>query len=232
MVVDNASTSPPEIAKELFAPVASTYELWARILSMGQDARWRRAMVDGIGLAPGARVLDVASGTGSISRLMEKREIDVVLADQSPEMMQVAGQRGATGVLATAERLPFADGSFDGVTFGYLLRYVNDVVECLAELARVVRPGGVLGMVEFGRPRGPWRPAWWLYTRAVLPAAGRMIEPGWREVGRFLGPSIDAFWDRYPPLGLAEACRKAGIVDVRFRSMSLGGGLVMWGRSP
>jgi demethylmenaquinone methyltransferase/2-methoxy-6-polyprenyl-1,4-benzoquinol methylase len=228
--VNRATTSPPELARELFASIAPTYERWARVLSMGQDVRWRRAMVDGLELSPGSQVLDVAAGTGSITRLMESRGLDVLSVDQSHEMTKMAQQRGAKSVLATAERLPFADASFDGVTFGYLLRYVDDVSRCLEELARIVRPGGVVGMVEFGRPSGIWRPAWRLYTRTVLPVAGAAIRSGWWEVGRFLGPSIDAFARRHPPDRLAAEWRAAGINDVRVRRMSLGGGLVMWGR--
>ena len=86
IMVDDTATSPPELARHLFAPIAPTYERWARLLSMGQDARWRRVMVDGLGLSPGSRVLDVAAGTGSITRLMESRGLDVIAVDQSPEM--------------------------------------------------------------------------------------------------------------------------------------------------
>lgn len=228
--MDGATVSPPALASELFAPIAPTYERWARLMSLGQDGRWRRAMVDGLGLAPGSRVLDVAAGTGSITRLIESHGLDVVSADQSLEMTRMAKRQGALAVLATAERLPFSDGVFDGVTFGYLLRYVDDVSRCLEELVRIVRPGGVVGMVEFGRPTGGWHPGWWLYTRALLPTAGAVIRSGWWEVGRFLGPSIDAFAERYPPDRLAAAWKDAGMEDVRFRRMSLGGGLVMWGR--
>ena len=225
-----ATTTPPGIARELFAPLAPTYERWARLLSMGQDARWRRAMVDGLGLGAGSRVLDVAAGTGSITRLMASRGIEVISVDLSRHMSAMAAQRGATAVLATAGRLPFLDATFDGVTFGYLLRYVDDVAQCLEELVRIVRPGGVVGMVEFGRPAGVWRPPWSMYTRALLPAAGAVIGSGWWEVGRFLGPSIDAFTDRHPPDRLAAEWRAAGMDGVSFRRMSLGGGLVMWGR--
>jgi demethylmenaquinone methyltransferase/2-methoxy-6-polyprenyl-1,4-benzoquinol methylase len=162
---------------------------------------------------------------------MGSRGLEVLSADQSREMTQVAVQRGATAVLAAAERLPFADDTFDGVTFGYLLRYVDDVPRCLEELARIVRPGGAVGMVEFGRPTGVWRPAWWLYTRTVLPVAGLVIRSGWWQVGRFLGPNIDAFGRSHPPDRLATEWRAAGMEGVRYRRMSLGGGLVMWGRS-
>ena len=228
--VDCATTAPPELARELFAPIAPTYERWARLLSFGQDARWRQAMVDGLGLSPGSRVLDVAAGTGSMTRLLKSCGLNVLSVDQSREMILMAKRRGAAVVLATADRLPFADHAFDGVTFGYLLRYVDDVPRCLEELVRVVRPGGMVGMVEFGRPNGAWRPAWWLYTRTLLPMAGAAIRSGWWEVGRFLGPSIGAFARRHPPERLAAEWGAAGMEDVRFRRMSLGGGIVMWGR--
>lgn len=228
--MDNATTSPPELAERLFAPIAPTYERWARLLSMGQDARWRTAMVGGLGLAVGSRVLDIAAGTGSITRLMQCQGLEVISVDQSREMTEMAQRNGASVVLATAERLPFADGTFDGVTFGYLLRYVDDVPRLLEEVVRVVRSGGMVGMVEFGLPRGAWRPPWWLYTRTVLPVAGALIRSGWWQVGRFLGPSIDAFSEHHPPDRLAAEWAAAGMHAVHFRRMSLGGGLVMWGR--
>lgn len=228
----DSSTSPPRLARELFAPIAPGYQRWARLLSMGQDPRWRRAMVGGLELPAGGKVLDVAAGTGSITRLLQSRGLEVVSVDQSVEMLAVAVGDGATGVVSTAERLPFPDGAFDGATFGYLLRYVDSVGGCLEELARVVRSGGAVGMVEFGRPAGVLRPAWWAYTRIVLPVAGAVIRSGWWEVGRFLGPSIDRFADAHPPDVLAGEWRAAGLEDVRIRRMSLGGGLVMWGRKP
>lgn len=218
------------MARELFAPIAADYERWALVLSMGQDARWRRALVDGLDLPPGSRVLDVAAGTGSITRLLQMRGFEVISLDQSTEMLEEAVERGATGVCATAEQLPFPDSSFDGVTFGYLLRYVDSVGGCLEELARVTAPGGAVGMVEFGRPAGVWRSAWWLYTRLVLPLAGAFLRSGWWRVGRFLGPSIDRFAIEHPPGALAEQWRRSGMDEVRVRRMSLGGGLVMWGR--
>lgn len=222
--------SPPQVARELFPPIAADYERWARVLSMGQDGRWRRVMVDGLDLPPGSKVLDVAAGTGSITRLLQTRGFEVISLDQSHEMLDEAVERGATGVTATAEWLPFPDASFDGVTFGYLLRYVDSVAGCLQELARVTRSGGAVGMVEFGRPAGFWRAAWWLYTRLLLPLAGVTLGSGWRRVGRFLGPSVDRFATEHPPEELATQWRLAGIDDVQVRRLSLGGGLVMWGR--
>ena len=199
---------------------------------MGQDPRWRRHMVSAIGVGPGEAVLDIAAGTGSITRLLQDQGASVISLDQSVHMLGPAVGRGATGVVATAESLPFPDAGFDAVTFGYLLRYVTDVGECMSEVIRVVRPGGRVGMVEFGRPSGLWRGLWWAYTRLVLPIAGLLAGEGWYRVGRFLGSSIDDFADRHPPPRLAALWEDAGLVEVGFARLSLGGGLVMWGRRP
>jgi demethylmenaquinone methyltransferase/2-methoxy-6-polyprenyl-1,4-benzoquinol methylase len=96
------------------------------------------------------------------------------------------------------------------------------------ELARVTRPGGTIASLEFGVPPSPiWRVLWELYVRAGLPVLGRAISPGWHEVGRVLGPTIRAL---PAPERLAELWREAGIDDVNVRRLSLGGGVVMWGR--
>jgi demethylmenaquinone methyltransferase/2-methoxy-6-polyprenyl-1,4-benzoquinol methylase len=120
---------------------------------------------------------------------------------------------------------------FDAVTFTYLLRYVDDPAVTLRELARVVRPGGTMAGLEFGIPRrAVWRGLWELYVRIALPLAGRVISPGWREVGDFLGGSIRSFYGRYPLELLLGLWRDAGMEDVRLRRLSLGGGIVTWGR--
>lgn len=224
--------SQTRFAQDLFAPLAPEYERWARILSMGQDDRWRRRMIDRLGDVDGAAALDIAAGTGSITRLLVDRGASVFSLDQSIEMLGGALDRGATGVVATAERLPFPDAVFDVVTFGYLLRYVGDVEACMTEIGRVLRPSGKVGMVEFGRPRGLWRPLWWLYTRIGLPVAGLAAGKGWFRVGRFLGPSIDEFTDRYPPDDLALVWERAGFAGVTIDRISLGGGLVLSGEKP
>lgn len=135
-------------------------------------------------------------------------------------------------VRARAERLPFRDASFDHVTFTYLLRYVDDPTATLGELARVLRPGGRLATLEFSVPRGPAYPLWWLYTRVGLPLAGWVVSPRWREVGAFLGPSIEAFYRRHPQELIDRYWRDAGLTDVRVRRMSLGGGTVMSATRP
>jgi demethylmenaquinone methyltransferase/2-methoxy-6-polyprenyl-1,4-benzoquinol methylase len=135
-------------------------------------------------------------------------------------------------VLGRGEQLPFPAGSFDALTFTYLLRYVADPGAAISEMARVVKSGGVVASLEFHVPPNPvWRALWLAYTRAVLPAAG-LLTGGreWFKVGRFLGPSISGHYRRYPTSWHVAAWQSAGLTDVRFRLMSLGGGLVMSGR--
>ena len=226
----STSTDANRRAARLFAPLARDYDRWSLLLSLGQDRRWRRTMVAGLGLPPGSTVLDVAAGTGQVAQCLAERGYRVVALDQSPQMLRLAADRGFAAVLGRAESLPVGDAAFDGLTFTYLLRYVADPLACMRELARVVRPGGRLGMVEFGLPRGAWRPLWTTYTRVVLPAIGATISPGWRDVGWFLGPSITDFHRRFPGDALPQLWDAAGIDDVRLTRLSVGGGVVMWGR--
>jgi demethylmenaquinone methyltransferase / 2-methoxy-6-polyprenyl-1,4-benzoquinol methylase len=221
-------------AKSLFAPLAPTYDRYAALLSYGQDPRWRRFLVSRVEAGPGDRVLDVATGTGAVAReLVRQKGCSVVGVDQSPEMLAEAARRSSGScelVEASAERLPFADGEFAALTFTYLLRYVDDPQAVLGELARVVRPGGTIVGLEFGLPGGPWRGLWELHVRAGLPAAGMVVGDGWREVGSFLGPSIRAYAERWPLERQLAAWRQAGIGAVTARPLSLGGGVVTWGR--
>jgi demethylmenaquinone methyltransferase / 2-methoxy-6-polyprenyl-1,4-benzoquinol methylase len=226
-------------AQALFAPLGETYDRYARLLSFGQDPRWRSFLVERIRAAPEETVLDVACGTAAVSLELARRYgCRVVGVDQSAAMLAAGRERvraaGLSGRIelreSRAEELPFEDASFDALTFTYLLRYVDDAAATMKELARVVRPGGRIAMLDFFVPSGLARPAWELYVRAGLPVLGRAISPGWGEVGRFLGPSIRGFWAEHPVEEIAGAWRGAGISDVQGRRLSLGGGLVLWGR--
>ena len=228
------------VAPKLFAPLGPTYDRYARLLSLGQDPRWRRFLVSRLDVSPDARVLDVATGTGAVAiELVRQHDCSVVGIDRSPEMLAVARDRVAARGLGAkielqqgrAETLPFPDGSFDALTVTYLLRYVDDPAATISELARVVRAGGTIALLDFGVP--PARVAralWELYVRIVLPAAGRLLSPGWHEVGRFLGPSIRDLEARLPLERQLELWSGAGLADVRARRLSLGGGVVVWGR--
>jgi demethylmenaquinone methyltransferase/2-methoxy-6-polyprenyl-1,4-benzoquinol methylase len=227
-----------EHARELFAPLGPTYDRYARLLSFGQDPRWRAFLVSRIP-QEATRVADIASGTAAVSialaRALPGRT--VVGIDQSAEMLDAGRARVERAGLGDrielregrAEVLPFADAEFDALTFTYLLRYVDDPAATLRELVRVTRPGGTVAMLEFGVPSGAWRPPWELYVRVGLPLAGAAVSPGWREVGRFLGASIRGFYERLPVPALLELWRAAGVRDVQHRRLTLGGGVVVWG---
>jgi demethylmenaquinone methyltransferase / 2-methoxy-6-polyprenyl-1,4-benzoquinol methylase len=226
-------------ARSLFAPLGPGYDRWSAVLSFWQDPRWRRFLVACTEARPEDTVLDVATGTAAVAlELVRQKDCYVVGLDRSAEMLAV-GRRNVALAGATrkirlqegdARSLPFEDGQFDALTFTYLLRYVDDPAATLAELTRVVRPGGTIAGLEFAVPRGPWRPAWELWVRVGLPAAGRVIGAGWHEVGSFLGPSIKGHYATWPVPRLLDAWRTAGVGDVRTRRLSLGGGIVTWGR--
>jgi demethylmenaquinone methyltransferase/2-methoxy-6-polyprenyl-1,4-benzoquinol methylase len=234
------ATPGNRFAQTLFTPLPERYDRLAEILSMGQNGRWRRAMVDAVVPTAGATVLDVASGTAGVAlQLADRTGARVVGLDLTEQMLRqgqrnvsAAGKRDRIGLtLGRAEQLPFADASFDALTFTYLLRYVADPQATLTELARVVKPGGTVASLEFLAPPSPfWRAMWWLYTRLLLPAGG-LVTGGraWFGVGRFLGPNISGHYRRYPVSWTVQAWEKAGFIDVGVKIMSLGGGLVMWG---
>jgi demethylmenaquinone methyltransferase/2-methoxy-6-polyprenyl-1,4-benzoquinol methylase len=238
--VSASRATPNDFSRRLFAPLPSRYDLLAALLSFGQDRRWRRAIVRRVTDSKPGLILDVACGPAGVTRALARRSsATIVGVDLSEEMIRM-GQTNITKagvsdrvalVLARGEQLPFADGTFDALTFTYLLRYVEDPQATLKELARVVKPGGPIASLEFSVPAGAFAHAsWWFYTRAVLPVAGFLLGgKGWWEVGRFLGPSISAHYRAYPIEWTVAAWGHAGLEHVEYRSMSLGGGLVMWG---
>lgn len=225
-------------ARRLFAGIADRYDLMSEVLSYGRNRAWRRFLVSRI--PPGARVLDVATGTAGVAiELVRRRDATVVGLDQSEPMLReglrrvaVAGLAGRVRcVLGRAERLPFPSERFDALTFTYLLRYVDNPPAVLAELARVVRPGGVVASLEFGVPGHPvWRAGWRVQTRLGLPALGALASREWRETGAFLGPSIEGFRRAWPVSRELEAWRGAGLRDVRARELTFGSGVVLWAR--
>jgi demethylmenaquinone methyltransferase / 2-methoxy-6-polyprenyl-1,4-benzoquinol methylase len=229
-------------ALELFSGLPRRYDELSAALSFWQDPRWRRALVSAVAPRAGQRVLDVATGTGMVAaELLARADCSVVGIDQSPQMLAAARARFAADggssagssarvelVEGQAESLPFADASFDALSFTYLLRYVDDPAATMRELVRVVRPGGRVASLEFGVP--PWPPAraaWRVYTAVGLPTLGRLESREWAQVGRFLGPSIRGFYERHPLERLVDYWQRAGLEHVRVRRMSLGGGVVM-----
>lgn len=196
-------------------------------------------MVSKLGAVPGSLVLDVAAGTGLVSRHLAARlRVNVVSLDPSEAMLRagipaneasgLAGQ--IRPVIGGAEALPFADATFDALTFSYLVRYVEDPSATLRELARVVRPGGSIASLEFHVPQQPMlRAGWYAYTRGVLPVLGSFVSPQWRRTGNFLGPSITRLEERAPLPEQVRWWQEAGIHHVRSRELTLGAAVVIWG---
>lgn len=225
-------------ARSLFAGIAPEYDRMGAVLSLGQEAGWRRFLVSRVTAIPGSWVLDVATGTGLVARELARKNVRVVGLDQSTAMLR----RGTEAVrmagledrvrfaLGQAQSLPFPDETFDALTFTYLLRYVDDPAATLRELARVLRPGGVMASLEFHEPQDPWLHAGWVgYTRAVMPFVGGAVSRAWYRTGRFLGPSISDFYRRYPLPVQVRMWQEAGIRRVRTKRMTMGAAVVTWG---
>ena len=237
----SAPSAENRFAADLFRGLPARYDALAEVLSFGQNRRWRAELVRRIASCDPRLVLDVATGTAGVAiALASQTRADITGIDISEAMLQRGVERVASAGLdarirlraGRAEQLPFADASFDAVSFTYLLRYVHDPATTVAELVRVLRPGGVMAGLDFFVPPNPvWRAPWRFYTRLVLPVAG-LVTGGveWWKVGRFLGPNISGHYREWPLPRIESAWEAAGMVAVEHRVMSVGGGLVMWGR--
>jgi len=215
----------------VFDSVADNYDLMNDLMSGGMHRLWKRFTLGQAGLKPGQRALDVAGGTGDLAAGLA-RQVGasglVVLSDINWEMLSRGRDRlldeGFTGnvgfVQANAEKLPFADASFDCVTIGFGLRNVTDKPAALASMRRVLRPGGQLLVLEFSRPAAALRPFYDLYSFRVLPALGRMVA-GDSDSYRYLAESIRMFPDQPT---LAGMMRDAGFEDCRWHNLT--GGVV------
>lgn len=226
-------------ARRLFAGIAPQYERMGALLSFGQDERWRRFLVSKSNAVPGSWVLDVAAGTQLVARLLAAhRNVRVVALDQSEPMLRAGSEPNRLAglddrilpVLGQADRLPFDDGAFDAVSFTYLLRYVDDPAATLRELARVIRDGGSIAMLEFHVPNAPLaRAGWWIHTRVVMRVLGTIASPAWARTAAFLGPNISSFVSRHPLEGWVRWFQDAGVRHVRTRSFLFGSAVVLWG---
>jgi demethylmenaquinone methyltransferase/2-methoxy-6-polyprenyl-1,4-benzoquinol methylase len=172
----------------MFDTIAPRYDLVNRLMTFGLDQRWRRATIDALALAEGARVLDLACGTGDLSRAAMRRAYTVVGSDLSAGML-AANHVGVPLVEAEGSSLPFTDGSFDGLVCGYALRNFTDLAATLAESARVLRPGGRLAVLEVDAPTsGVWRAGFDLWFNKAVPVLGGAISD--RSAYRYLPESV------------------------------------------
>ena len=233
-VSDNA------VAIELFEGLPARYDALAEVLSFGQNRRWRRELVSHLSPHRPHTILDVATGTGGVAMALAAAtdaritgvDISDAMLEQGRARVRKANLAGRISLVpARAEALPYTSESFDAVSFTYLLRYVADPAATVAELARVIRPGGRMASLDFHvPPNAAWRTAWRAYTRLALPVAGWLLGGGaWWDVGRFLGPNIEGHYRRWPLNRIVDAWKSAGMAKVECRAMSLGGGLLMWG---
>ena len=213
----------PQQVASMFDEVAARYDLTNDVLSLGQDRRWRKAVVDAVAAGPGQRVLDLAAGTGTSTAAFAERGADVVACDFSLGMLQVGRKRrpDMPFVAGDALQLPFADASFDAVSISFGLRNVNDVDLALAEMHRVTKPGGRLVVCEFSAPTWkPFRTVYVEYLMRALPPVARAVSSN-PDAYVYLAESIRA-WPDQP--ALAARLQKAGWSQVGWRNLS--GGIV------
>ena len=187
--------------REMFASIARRYDTANEVLSLGIHKGWRRAAVDLSGAAPGQRVLDCATGTGDLA-LEFKRAVgaggEVIGTDFCAEMLESAPAKAAKAHLqvkfavADVLALPYPDGQFDVASIAFGIRNVDDPLLCLREMARVVKTGGCVIVLEFGQPRGPFGALFRAYSRGVMPVVGGLLT-GNRAAYEYLPRTAAAF---------------------------------------
>ncbi|MBI4913175.1 MAG: class I SAM-dependent methyltransferase [Acidobacteria bacterium] len=215
--------------QSMFASIAGRYDLLNHVLSFGMDAWWWRRMAHLSGASRGTLFLDVAAGTGDSSVALARRGAEVISTDFTLPMLRLGPPKFAAKGLeraiwasagADAQRLPFRDETFDGLTICYGIRNVEERTRALLEFHRVLRPGGRLTVLEFSRPVPGLRQVYDAYSRWVLPRLGSWIsgDPG---AYTYLPESIRSFPDQE---GLADELVAAGFQSVRW--VNLSGGIV------
>jgi demethylmenaquinone methyltransferase / 2-methoxy-6-polyprenyl-1,4-benzoquinol methylase len=215
-----SGTLSPDGVRTMFDRIAPVYDVMNRVFTMGLDGRWRR-LAAASAVRPGDRVLDAACGTGDLALADRKAGGEVTGLDFSERMLERARRKSdqIEWVQGDVLALPFDDAAFDAATIGFGIRNVDDLDAGLRELARVVRPGGRLAVLEITRPRGVLRPFFRLWFDVLIPLAGKVLPGG--AAYSYLPASVR----RFPgPDDLADALRGAGFADVSYRLLA--GGIV------
>jgi len=198
--------------RSMFDAIAPRYELVNTLMTFGLDKRWRQRAVSDLRLASDSVVLDVAAGTGDFSRELTRQRLRPVACDLSYNMLHTA-----TGVReriqADVSALPFRWASVDGVTCGYALRNFTDLEKSFTEMARVIRPGGRLSLLEVAEPTsGLWRSGFRLWFRKVVPLIGSLVSD--RDAYRYL-PASTAYLP--PAADIVAMLNRAGFSAVNHR---------------
>lgn len=221
--------------QRMFARIAGRYDLMNRVMTLGQDIRWRRYVIQQTHLPTGGRLLDVATGTGDIAfeATRQQSAVQAVGGDFCIEMMQVGQtypeRHSLHWVGLDALQLPFPAGVFDAVTSGFLLRNVIDLPAALAEQWRVTRPGGYVVALDSSPPKKNWlRPFILIHLNYIIPSLGKLLT-GEADAYRYLPDSTQRFLG---PAALAQAFKAAGFVDVGYRLFMFGSIAVHYGRKP
>jgi demethylmenaquinone methyltransferase/2-methoxy-6-polyprenyl-1,4-benzoquinol methylase len=219
---DVATEERRRLIRRTFRQVAPRYDLMNDLMSMGIHRLWKAALVDMAAPSRGEVAVDLAGGTGDIGLALAARGACVVIVDPSPEMMLAgrarAGAADVRWVAAEAERLPFADNTVDLLTISFGIRNATDVRAALAEIFRVLKPGGRFLCLEFSTPHAWLRPFYGLWSRTAIPALGALVS-GKRDAYRYLVESIRRFPDQREFAAMIEA---AGFIDTRWRDFSFG----------
>lgn len=213
-----AGTLPPDGVKSMFDRIAPVYDVMNRVMTVGLDQRWRRATARAV-VRPGDRVLDAACGTGDLALAAAKAGATVTGLDFSERMLERARRKAPEleWVQGDLLALPFPDESFDAATVGFGVRNVADLPTAVAELRRVLRTGGRLGILEITRPRGPLRVFYSLWFDRIVPVLGKLLPGG--EAYTYLPASVRRF-----PGPDDLAAQLVGFTDVHYRLFA--GGIV------
>jgi demethylmenaquinone methyltransferase / 2-methoxy-6-polyprenyl-1,4-benzoquinol methylase len=215
-----AGTLPAADVRTMFDRIAPVYDVMNRVMTAGLDLRWRRIAAEAV-VRPGDRVLDACCGTGDLAVACARAGGQVTGLDFSPRMLERARRKSqsVTWVEGDLLALPFADGSFEAATVGFGVRNVADLAHGLAELRRVLFPGGRVAILEITIPRGPLAPFYRVWFDRIVPLLGRLLKGG--AAYSYLPASVR----RFPgPADLAGQMREAGFADVGWRTFA--GGIV------
>ena len=217
--------------QKMFDAIAGRYDVMNRVMTLGQDQRWRRFVVKKAGDPNGRMTLDLATGTGDIAALMvDTYDAEVIGADFSLNMLKEARNRFATKSInwqaCDANILPFVDGVFDSVTFGYLLRNVDDTMRVLKEVFRVLRPGGRVVCLDTTPPaKNMIYPFLQFYFRFCIPAMGKFIADDETAYAYLTGSTMEF----YEAEELRSLLKEAGFMQVSFKKFMFGTIAVHWG---